>query len=156
MYLTLKRLEAPESGGIWQSVGVGLGTSSCTWKGQRGRRYGMRNSQRAVLEGDNDWTVRKRLKNNKNMQNRKYRWFSFLIFRISASLQKDLYKNQQLYSTMMLCRYMLLQSFLFFSFLLFLLLFLLLYFLFLGFEKESLYTVLTHSVDQADLELTQF
>ena len=57
------------------------------------RRYGMRNSQRAVLEGDNDWTVRKRLKNNKNMQNRKYRWFSFLIFRISASLQKDLYKN---------------------------------------------------------------
>jgi hypothetical protein len=66
-----------------------VGTS--TWRQER--RYGMRNSQRAVLEGDNDWTVRKRLKNNKNMQNRKYRWFSFLIFRISASLQKDLYKN---------------------------------------------------------------
>jgi hypothetical protein len=45
----------------------------------------MKNSQRAVQEGDNDWTVKKRLKNNKILQIRNYRWFSFLIFRISAS-----------------------------------------------------------------------
>ena len=53
---------------------------------------------------------------------------------------------------------MFLHSFLF-SLLLFLLLFLLLHFLFLGFETGSLYTVLTvltHSIDQADLELTEF
>ena len=55
---------------------------------------------------------------------------------------------------MMLCRYMLPIVFSFFFLSPFLLLFLLLYFLFLGFETESLYTVLTHSVDQADLELT--
>jgi hypothetical protein len=46
-----------------------VGTS---WRQER--RYGMKNSQRAVPEGDNDWTVKKkRLKNNKNMQNRNYR-----------------------------------------------------------------------------------
>jgi hypothetical protein len=56
---------------------------------------------------------------------------------------------------MMLCR--IYASTVFFSFLLFLLLFLLLHFFFLGFETGSLYTVLavlTHSIDQADLELT--
>jgi hypothetical protein len=46
MHLTLKRLEAPESGEVWWG-GVG----------RQGRRYGMRNSWRADQEGNNDWTV---------------------------------------------------------------------------------------------------
>jgi hypothetical protein len=36
----------------------GMGTSSLRW----GRRKGMRNSQRLDLEGDNDWTIKKKIK----------------------------------------------------------------------------------------------
>jgi hypothetical protein len=56
MHQTLKRLEATGSGEAWQ--GVRLGTFS--WR--LGRRCGMRNSQRADQEGDNDWTIKMRFK----------------------------------------------------------------------------------------------
>jgi hypothetical protein len=47
-----------------------VGTSSWRW----GRRYGMRNLQRAHWEEDNDWTVKKRLNKQTNKQiNRLYK-----------------------------------------------------------------------------------
>jgi hypothetical protein len=56
MHLTLKRLEAPESLGVWWSGvwggGVGLGGI--------GRRYGMGNSQRVNQDGNKIWKVKKK------------------------------------------------------------------------------------------------
>jgi hypothetical protein len=55
MLLTLKRLEAPGSGEVSWGGSVGVGTSSWRW----GRRYGMRNSQRADREGNKNWIIKK-------------------------------------------------------------------------------------------------
>jgi hypothetical protein len=46
---------------------VGKSGRKGTFFGRRGRRYGLRNSQRADPERDNNWTIKKG--NNKNENN---------------------------------------------------------------------------------------
>ena len=57
MCLTLWRLEASRSGEVWWS---GEGDTLLKVREENG----VRNFQRAELERDNDWTVKRKLKNN--------------------------------------------------------------------------------------------
>ena len=56
MHLTLKRLEAPESLGVWWS---GVWGGGCGYRAM-GRRYGMGNSQRVNQDGNKIWKVKKK------------------------------------------------------------------------------------------------
>jgi hypothetical protein len=59
MHLTLKRLEAPGSGGGSRGVEVGSwGDESTLFEAEGGRRYGMWNSQRAEQKGGKNWTAK--------------------------------------------------------------------------------------------------
>jgi hypothetical protein len=61
MHLALERLEAPVSGEAWLGVGsVAIGDIllETGWE----KKNAMRNCWREELEGDNNWTVKKRLK----------------------------------------------------------------------------------------------
>jgi hypothetical protein len=61
MHLTLERFKAPGSG-----EGVGICGHPL---GDEGGRDGMRNSQGAEQDSDNDWTVKRKINNNKKKEN---------------------------------------------------------------------------------------